>query len=307
MKPQLRSTLKVITPAIAADYLTKNKANREIRPSDVKNYTKLMINGEFYGPVDPIIFDWDGVLINGQHRLTAIVNCGIAQEMQVLENMDPNCYTAVDRGVNKTAGDYLFKMGIPKEISKQVAGLTDFVIPFMNGKFGILHENTGRKIDKPTDAERLDFYAANKEIIEQIFQVADKIVEQGKKNKAATANTLKYKEITSFLYFLGFYNFSTRTYYEIPKLTLAKEFIEKIYLGIGVNETSSVFYKFRGILQDKKARVLTGKKKYAILVTIANAFFKGKEIKRLSTFDDYNFEKDGFPVLTWGTQVLEMA
>jgi len=66
-----------ITPKIAEIMLNKNEGNRKISPTVIRKYTKDMENGEWRETGQGIIVDETGKIIDGQHRLNAIMKSGI--------------------------------------------------------------------------------------------------------------------------------------------------------------------------------------------------------------------------------------
>lgn len=76
-----------ISPQIAAEWLTLNKYNRPLSKIHVKRLENEMLNGRWQEDSnDCISFDVDGFLVNGQHRLTAILNCGVTVNAYVMFN-----------------------------------------------------------------------------------------------------------------------------------------------------------------------------------------------------------------------------
>jgi len=103
----IRSELVHITPGIARDYLTHNVSNRRLTRSIVNLYIRLLSAGQFKISNDAICFDKTGKLLNGQHRLTACVESGIAFDCFVAHNMPTESFAVMDNGKNRTAGDVL--------------------------------------------------------------------------------------------------------------------------------------------------------------------------------------------------------
>ena len=81
-------SIKIITPAKAAKLLEENfELNRDLDPDKVKKYASEMRNNVFVLSNDAICADVNGKLINGQHRLHAIIKTGLGQEFIFLENI----------------------------------------------------------------------------------------------------------------------------------------------------------------------------------------------------------------------------
>tara|TARA_R100000734_G_scaffold8011_1_gene6367 strand:- start:796 stop:1632 length:837 start_codon:yes stop_codon:yes gene_type:complete len=90
--------IEVITPEVADRYLRTNTANRALRPTAVKEYVAEMESGDWLLGCDAIGFDVNGVLINGQHRLNAVVKSGIASDFIVARNLPTKSKNALDVG-----------------------------------------------------------------------------------------------------------------------------------------------------------------------------------------------------------------
>lgn len=100
-----------ITPTKAKEYLTHNENNRRLRRSIVTRYAKDMTAGRWLLSGDPIVFSYDGILRQGQHRLTACVEANVAFETLVMRNADANAYKVMDTGEKRTLADILDHMG----------------------------------------------------------------------------------------------------------------------------------------------------------------------------------------------------
>ena len=85
----LRLSLEKVTPDTAQMWLTKMPKNRNIRPGDVARYARDMSSGKWGLAGDPVRFDKDGNLIDGQHRLQAIIRSDTTQEMVVIRGLSP--------------------------------------------------------------------------------------------------------------------------------------------------------------------------------------------------------------------------
>lgn len=105
MNPKkLTADVELITPQMAAEMLKKQRNVRILKRSEVARYVKALqkgwkLNGE------TIKFDKDGYLIDGQHRLTACAESGIAFETVVVRGLDNSDF--VDDGGRRTASGML--------------------------------------------------------------------------------------------------------------------------------------------------------------------------------------------------------
>lgn len=103
-----------ITPAIAKKYLARNVTNRNLKDATIRSYESDMRAGSWLPTHQGIAFNDRDELIDGQHRLTAIVRAGVTVTMLVTRGLPgaiPGKKTttmdAVDRGVPRSIGDQL--------------------------------------------------------------------------------------------------------------------------------------------------------------------------------------------------------
>jgi len=97
--------IMIVDRKIAAKWLARNNNNRNIRPTHVAALARAMTAGNFNPSTDAIGFSVDGELVNGQHRLSAIVETGISFRMIVVENIAQRAIAAIDTGKMRSAHD----------------------------------------------------------------------------------------------------------------------------------------------------------------------------------------------------------
>lgn len=84
----MKTTVEHITPKLALAYLAKNlKRNRPVSAATVASYTAEMQHGHWLLTHQGIAFDDAGHLIDGQHRLHAIVKSGVTVDMAVTRDV----------------------------------------------------------------------------------------------------------------------------------------------------------------------------------------------------------------------------
>lgn len=103
----------LVTPELAQRMLDLNTANRPIRRGDVALWRNVIESGEFRYTHQGVAIDETGVLQDGQHRLTGVVESGIAVEMQVSIGMPKENFNAIDSGLRRNFRDVAHNLGIP--------------------------------------------------------------------------------------------------------------------------------------------------------------------------------------------------
>ncbi|MCZ2526211.1 MULTISPECIES: hypothetical protein [Streptomyces] len=107
----LRSAVHRITPELAAEWLARNTNNRPLSTSFVAQLARQIKQGEWQVTHQGIAFDEDDVLIDGQHRLTAIVKAGVAVDSVVTHGVPRSAFTVMDTGRKRTGRDVLALAG----------------------------------------------------------------------------------------------------------------------------------------------------------------------------------------------------
>lgn len=101
-----RADVVNLSPSQAKEILKRNTNNRKLSSKTVSNLQKQMINGEFKLSNDAITFDSDGVLTNGQHRLTALaLSEGKVESVPFLFGFDVQQFMGMDTGRRRTVQD----------------------------------------------------------------------------------------------------------------------------------------------------------------------------------------------------------
>lgn len=97
-----QGNMELITPEAAATYLRHNEHNprKAISRRQVDVYARDMKAGKWFANGEAIVFDANGDLKDGQHRLMAIVKAGVPVYMFVVRGANPNI-TTYDYGINR--------------------------------------------------------------------------------------------------------------------------------------------------------------------------------------------------------------
>jgi hypothetical protein len=108
-----QASLVRVTPEMAADWLEQNEKNRTLSKGvvgqlvDDIRHDRWVLNGE------TIKFDINGRLIDGQHRLHAVVQSNTPVDMMVIRGLSPESQLTIDIGRPRTAGGQLQVTGVP--------------------------------------------------------------------------------------------------------------------------------------------------------------------------------------------------
>jgi hypothetical protein len=103
----MRSRVQTITPSKAADMLELNRANRPLSRSVVRAFAEAMERGDWMVTHQGIAFDGNGVLVDGQHRLAAVIEADMPVEMTVFTEVEDDTFDVLDTGKRRNAADVL--------------------------------------------------------------------------------------------------------------------------------------------------------------------------------------------------------
>lgn len=105
-----------ISPTMAHEYLAKSIGNRNLRTTYITALSVAMDLGKWNAEASEIVFDETGALIDGHHRLHAIIMCGKPIRILVKRGVDKAARGVIDTGPTRSVAD-LFKMFRPTQIN----------------------------------------------------------------------------------------------------------------------------------------------------------------------------------------------
>jgi hypothetical protein len=103
----IRTKMTLVTPTIATKWLGKNNNNRRLRDAAVGKLSDDMTNGRWKLTHQGIAFNCDGTLLDGQHRLAAIIQSNTSQWMSVTVGLPRESVSAIDDNLRRSVGDSL--------------------------------------------------------------------------------------------------------------------------------------------------------------------------------------------------------
>lgn len=109
----ISSRIEMVTPEMAMEWLTTetNLNNRPLRLPVVRKYVRDMSARNWMFNGDTLKFDWNGKLLDGQHRLHAIIDANHPAEFLIVRNLNPDAYKSIDIGARRTPGDMMQHAG----------------------------------------------------------------------------------------------------------------------------------------------------------------------------------------------------
>jgi hypothetical protein len=132
---QIDHRVLMVDSARAEKWLARNKNNRTVREYVVLKYRSDMNAGRWTYTGDPIRFDVNGNLLDGQHRLRALSGAisGIVLPMMVIRGLPVEAQFFMDQGIVRTPGDQLGLKDIP--YANTLASVVRVLIEWEEGFF----------------------------------------------------------------------------------------------------------------------------------------------------------------------------
>lgn len=124
----MKTEIKAINKEIAQQLLANNFNNRKLNRDHVSELTAFMKDGNFKTSGDPIRIAKNGRLLDGQHRLQAIINSDTTQNLLVVSDLDEEVFDVIDTGKSRGAHDFLHIMNVTN--AHVVAAIIKTVINF---------------------------------------------------------------------------------------------------------------------------------------------------------------------------------
>lgn len=139
-------SIKTITPQMAVEFISRNPKNRKISSRIVNQYAEDFLNGEFKFNGETIKFNKKGQLIDGQHRLSALIKAQATADFVVVEDLDEDAINTVDIGRKRLLADFLDMSG-QKNCTTLAAAIGILAVMEERGSESLNFKNKSPKVE----------------------------------------------------------------------------------------------------------------------------------------------------------------
>lgn len=243
-------------PDKAQAFLDRNTRNRRVRRDIVEQYARDMAAGKWQLTGESISFDRDGNLIDGQHRLQAIIRSGVTVELTTVWGLDPQVQEVLDTGMKRRAADQL-----------AIRGYKHAALTAAAARLAILYERGRTVTNGPQGAvshsEIFDYLRRHPELMDVVAQSAvfDHLIDMP---RSATA----------------------MTFWELWRVDAqpAAEFFGRLADGVNLESGSPILALRSRLRQLKSARTRSDPQVFVSLTFRAwNAWRSGATVSKLPT------------------------
>jgi hypothetical protein len=264
-QPQIKASVRKITPDLATEWLDlRNTHNRNLSINIAEKYARDMAMGRWTLNGEPIILATDGSLMDGQHRLKAVVLSGTAVHMLVVEGIAREHFSTVNTGKARNLSDVLHIDGY-----RNTAQLSSAIVWLMR-----LQSDTVTTKRAFTQSECRDALALNPGIVDSVRRIG---------------NTKQVKRLASLAMCAALHH-----EFAGKDSAMADLFIESLDTGTALERTDPIYLlRERLIANSSSIGKMPSVVVAALIVKAWNATVKGTKLRKFV----WNPEREDFPAI----------
>jgi hypothetical protein len=263
----------IITLEQAEKMLERNTNNRSPKLGKMSEYAIDMKEGKWDFNGVPIIFGQSGRLLDGQNRLMAVVRSKTAIKSLVVTGVPEKTFTTIDTGASRSGRDVLTIIGVTPRKASIISALIKRIIMEKRGRRNTMWSTSGNASQghlanyrsKVTNQEIIDYYKANKNILDHRYDFSINLYEK----------VIKILDFARFIY----------AYSILSEIHIfdAEIFFTKLATGLNLGEDDPI-YVLREKLIDIKSKStdiekIPGWHYWALIVKAWNLYRKGEKAK----------------------------
>lgn len=240
----MESKLITVSPQVAQALLKGE--NRPVKHNRVDYYARLMKEGKWYVETgEAIKISKTGKLLDGQHRLLAVIKSGVTVQFFVITGLNDEVFLYIDQGLPRTAFDAFFISG-----TKNANTLPSIIRFYLNLEAGKGSSNSALQI---SNNEVMSIYNSNSSFWDNVAKYSSRWYNE-------------FSHIISPSFIGGFY-----AHFFNKDSELAYEFMESLCTGTGALSANVTTLRQRLIGDKLKTAKLPIVMKRAMVIKTWNA------------------------------------
>jgi hypothetical protein len=263
----MKTEIKTITPELARELLKKNGLNRPLNKRHVNILAGQMLTGKWLFDGTPIKLNGAGQLLDGQHRLTALVESNQTFDFVVISGLPSESFKVMDTGKLRSAADSV-GIDVPHH-AVLIADVARHLVNFDSHQMFTAISSRDRSTFVPNSVV-YEYAMANLEKINASFEFC-------KKFKGAL---LQKSKLTAFHMLFSRVN-----------VTDADLFISKFSTGLDLDAESPIYILRQKLIQNSLSKKkMSTNQKYALIVRAWNKFRKKETVSNMQIPTTYELE-----------------
>jgi hypothetical protein len=138
----------IINPSRADALLKLNTHNRALKPTVVAQYAHVMRLGEWRNTTEAIVIDKNGVLVNGQHRLHAVIQADVSVTLTLWFGVEPDEFKIIDQGSKRGSADLVHINGHSNSSVRAPAAKILLILEAEDGHYRPAPQFVSDKVDE---------------------------------------------------------------------------------------------------------------------------------------------------------------
>lgn len=275
VEPKITQSVIYVTPEMARRVLSKNTRNRPISDAHVQRLMDEMIAGRWQYNGEAIKWSIDDVLLDGQHRMTALSQMPDdfgALPFLVVRGLATECQDTMDQGRTRSASDQLNIDGLTNHNdSRIVAGAIRVYIDWQSG--ALFKDRASNRVSNPMIIGWAKDHPIELEILKSV--VSDRVRRVKCRPSVTTAVLLHFHLVDG---------------------EAAREFTESLCTGAGL-EMGNPILTLRERLDRIKTQGLntTDRDMIGYFLLAWNAWRQGRKLTKFQRPDGGLWSADSFP------------
>jgi hypothetical protein len=268
-----------VTPDMARQYLQRMKVQRDLRRNKVERIKRDVRRRGWKVMPHGIVFDREGYLIDGQHRLTYIIESGQTVLMRVTFNADPSLVYSIDDNQSaKTLRDALKMAGASAGYVSDLTAMTRMLWRALYGGANRQGVSVFLQAEIPSNDEGVELF--NKH--------ADDLL-------AAAQACHRLKNIVPLRSIVGYYAFLAMR----VDRQMVLDFVDRLATGTNLKTGDPALLLRETYIANNLKRIKTSEIDQGIMtVTALNAILDGRKLKN---WRGVEFGKGNIPETDWSS------
>lgn len=173
---EVKLEIKAITPEIAKEWLKTSIGNRNLKKDVLQGLLAEITEGKWEFNGETIVFDENNNLLDGHHRLTAVVKSDTPIISIVVYGIKRSTWSSMDSGTARSLGDVFKIEGVPN-YSLVSTGVSGVLAKIKTSTTGINTLGTGNMLKRSGNSRKdaLDFYYMHSEVFQTMAALARRV------------------------------------------------------------------------------------------------------------------------------------